>query len=118
MAEETPEATTVDLNTLKNSLRIDSATDDTLLSQYILAAQKSIQTAVGSEIDNFYTQDSVLPLYNVATLAIASSLYQHRSALSDTQTYAVDLTSNSIIGQLRGIYDSQVEQDEESDTDG
>ncbi|MCW8645709.1 head-tail connector protein, partial [Streptococcus macedonicus] len=43
-------------------------------------------------------------LYDTAVLALASSYYTYRVALADTMTYPIDLTLNSVIGQLRGLY--------------
>lgn len=88
---------------LKTALRIDGCGEDALLNSYIIAAKSFIKNAV-TENDKFYAEESVKPLYEMATLALAGAYYTYRIALVDTQTYSVDLTLNSIIGQLRGIY--------------
>ncbi|MCW8645704.1 head-tail connector protein, partial [Streptococcus macedonicus] len=44
------------------------------------------------------------PLYDTAVLALASSYYTYRVALTDTMTYPIDLTLNSVVGQMRGLY--------------
>ncbi|MDB8867677.1 head-tail connector protein [Pediococcus acidilactici] len=91
------------VNQLKTALRIDGNSEDNLLSSYVVAAKSFIKNAV-TENDKFYAEESVKPLYEMATLALAGAYYTYRIALVDTQTYSVDLTLNSIIGQLRGIY--------------
>lgn len=99
----------VDLATLKNSLRIDDddTDDDQLLTGYITAAQAFIRNAIGDPGDtvpSFYDDDRVKDLFDTATLALASGYYTARSSLSLVALTPVDLATNSIIGQLRGLY--------------
>lgn len=44
-------------------------------------------------------------MMDVAVIAIAGSYYTYRLSLADAQAYPINLTSNAIIGQLRGFYD-------------
>lgn len=103
--------TTANLNSLKLSLRIDSTADDALLKGYLLAAESYIKSAIGSENDvtNFYSLPEVINLFNTAVLALASTYYTYRASLSAIAALPVDLTVNSIVGQLRGIYAEQSE---------
>ncbi|ANZ70370.1 head-tail connector protein [Pediococcus claussenii] len=97
----------IDLQTLKNSLRIDGEKDDNLLKQNLSAAQSYIRNAIDSEApDAFFELATVSDIYEIAVLALASTYYNNRSSLGVTQTFAVDLTLESIIGQLRGMYES------------
>lgn len=97
----------VQLDDLKNSLRIDSTADDGLLTGYLLAAELYIKNAVSSEVSvGFWTNENVQPLMTVCTLALASGYYISRTPLSQTQLYPIDLSVNSIIGQLRGLADT------------
>ena len=52
----------------------------------------------------------------MAVMSLAATYYQNRLALSDTQTFPIDLTVNSIIGQLRGLY-AEIVEDKGGDTD-
>lgn len=103
----------VDKTRLKLSLRIDGNLDDELLDAYIRAAESYIKNAVGAD-ENFYADND---LFDVAVVALASSYYTERTALSSTQLYPVNLTLNSIIGQLRGKF-SEVTQDGETSQSG
>ncbi len=98
---------TVALVDLKNSVRVDSTDDDNLLTSYLLAAQKYVTNAVGADdaTGSFYTQDTVSSLYDVAVLALATGYYTYRTPLSAVSATPIDLSTNSIIGQLRGLYD-------------
>lgn len=98
----------VDKARLKLSLRIDGNLDDELLDAYIRAAESYIKNAVGAD-ENFYADND---LFDVAVVALASSYYTNRTALSNTQTYTINMTLNSIIGQLRGQW-SEVSKNEE-----
>lgn len=97
----------VTLDDLKLNLRIDGNEDDSLLTNQLNAAQSFVKNAVcggDTDTDAFFEQNDVQPLVNNAVLALASSLYENRSSISELQTYDVDATMNSIIGSLRGMY--------------
>lgn len=96
------------LETLKSSLRIDGNDDDELLKGYLSAATSYIKQAIGDEngVTGFYEMEGVNDLYTTAVYALASAYYNNRSALSATTIVPVDLTLQSIIGQLRGLYDA------------
>lgn len=112
MATNNDSATMLTLDNLKLSLRIDSTADDTLLKGYLAAAQSYVKSAIGAESDavvGFYTSHEVVDLFNAAVLALASTYYTYRASLSAIAALPVDLTVNSIVGQLRGIYAEQSE---------
>jgi uncharacterized phage protein (predicted DNA packaging) len=95
-----------------NMMNLDIDDSDTLMSAYIDAAEQYVKNAVGTDIATFYTDDStsVPALFKVAVMSLAGTYYQYRIAMSDTQTYDIDLTLNSIIGQLRGLYAQAYEE--------
>ena len=95
---------------VKTLLYLDGNDDDQLLSSYVLAADSFIHNAIGDDINDFYADNRVKSLVEVAVISLAATYYQNRLALSDTQTYPIDLTVNSIIGQLRGIRSSYEEK--------
>lgn len=107
MAEENDEL----LAKVKNILYLDGTADDGLIKGYLLTASQFIKNAVGDN-EKFYVKEDVKPLFESAVTALAATYYQYRVALSDTQTYSIDLTVNSIIGQLRGLYASEGDDDE------
>ncbi|MFT8867924.1 head-tail connector protein [Liquorilactobacillus nagelii] len=96
----------VDTNKFKGAFHVDGTDDDPLIAGYISTASSFVQNAVGEDTDGkFYSDSRVSTLFDTAVLSLAGTYYQYRLALSDVQTYSVDLTVNSIIGQLRGLYD-------------
>lgn len=96
----------VDAESFKNAFRVDGTDDDTLIKNYIVSATSFVQNAIGEDTDGkFYSDSRVSSLFDTAVMSLAGTYYQYRLSLSDVQTYSVDLTVNSIIGQLRGLYD-------------
>lgn len=100
---------------VKNLLYLDGNDDDTLITAYINAAKNFVINAVGDD-EGFWKDPRVTYLQDMATMSLAATYYQNRLALSDTQTFPIDLTVNSIIGQLRGLY-AEIVEDKGGDTD-
>ena len=97
-------------------LYLDGDDEDALLQSYIDAADQFIIGAVGDEVPAFWDDSKVIMLHDLAVKSLAATYYQYRLSMSDTQTYQIDMTVNSILGQLRGRYASAKEaQDEASD---
>lgn len=74
------------------------------------AATSFIHNAIGEDVNGFYDDSRVVSLVDIAVMSLAGTYYQNRLALSDVQTYTIDLTVNSIIGQLRGLYNTFAEK--------
>lgn len=101
---------------LKAVLYLDGNDEDALLQSYIDAADQFIIGAVGDEVPAFWDDSKVTMLHDLAVKSLAATYYQYRLSMADTQTYQIDMTVNSILGQLRGRYASAKEaQDEASD---
>ena len=88
---------------VKNILYLDGNDDDELLNSYVIAANSFVHNAVGKDTNGFYNDSQVKALVDLAVKSLAATYFQNRLSLSDTQTFPIDLTVNSIIGQLRGI---------------
>lgn len=99
----------VSKETIMQTLNLDETDDTALIPAYIESAQRYIINAVGSD-NKFYDLESVESLYDTAVIALASSYFTYRVALTDTVTYPINLTLNSIIGQLRGLYATYSEE--------
>ena len=97
---------------VRDMLYLDDDSDDQLLDSYIKAAQSFVHNAVGEDVNGFYDDSRVKPLVTLAVMSLAGTYYQNRLALSDVQMYPVDLTMNSIIGQLRGLRNTCAEDAE------
>lgn len=97
------------LDDLKLSLRLDGDADDELLKGYLNTAESYIKQAIGTELDSFYEDTSVVDLFNTAVMALASAYYNYRSSLVPTTAISINLPVDSIIGQLRGLYELKME---------
>lgn len=104
----------VDIARFNKAMNLDTGEDDALVKGYLEAAEHSIKNAIGEDKSGkFYVREDVASLLDVAVIAIAGSYYQYRLSLSDAQAYPINLTSNAIIGQLRGLYDVFMEGGDE-----
>lgn len=101
---------------VKDVLYLDGNEDDVLLSSYVLAANSFVRNAIGQDVNGFYSEPSVSALVSTAVISLAATYFQNRLSLSDTQTFPIDLTVNSIIGQLRGMRNSFEEKGDNSET--
>lgn len=99
----------VSKETIMQTLNLDETDDTALIPAYIESAQRYIINAVGSDSE-FYDLESVGSLFDMAVIALTSSYFTYRVALTDTVTYPINLTLNSIIGQLRGLYATYSEE--------
>ena len=101
---------------VKDVLYLDGNEDDVLLSSYVLAANSFVHNAIGQDVNGFYEDTNVDSLVMMATVSLAATYFQNRLSLSDTQTFPIDLTVNSIIGQLRGMRNTFEEKSDNSET--
>ena len=101
---------------VKDVLYLDGNEDDVLLTSYVLAANSFVHNAIGQDVNGFYSEPSVSALVSTAVISLAATYFQNRLSLSDTQTFPIDLTVNSIIGQLRGMRNTFEEKGDNSET--
>lgn len=101
---------------VKDVLYLDGNEDDVLLSSYVIAANSFVHNAIGQDVNGFYSEPSVSALVSTAVISLAATYFQNRLSLSDTQTFPIDLTVNSIIGQLRGMRNTFEEKSDSSET--
>lgn len=102
------------VSTVKHSLYLDDDSDDELLSLYVQAADAYVRGAITDNAD-FYSDPRVKPLFDEAVTSLAATYYKYRLSLSETATYPIDLTTNSIIAQLRGTFDEFQDEQENAD---
>ncbi len=115
MSDETPNLDKL-VPRVREMLYLDDDSDDQLLNSYVKAATSFIHNAIGEDVNGFYDDSRVVSLVDIAVMSLAGTYYQNRLALSDTQTYPIDLTVNSIIGQLRGLRNSYDEESDKNET--
>ena len=101
---------------VKDVLYLDGNEDDVLLSSYVLAANSFVHNAIGQDVNGFYSEPSVSALVSTAVISLAATYFQNCLSLSSTQTFPIDLTVNSIIGQLRGMRNTFEEKSDSSET--
>ena len=101
---------------VKDVLYLDGNEDDVLLSSYVRVAFSFVHNAIGEDVNGFYEDTNVNSLVMMATVSLAATYFQNRLSLSDTQTFPIDLTVNSIIGQLRGMRNTFEEKGDNSET--
>lgn len=101
---------------VKDVLYLDGNEDDVLLSSYVRVAFSFVHNAIGEDVNGFYEDTNVDSLVMMAIVSLAATYFQNRLSLSDTQTFPIDLTVNSIIGQLRGMRNTFEEKGDNSET--
>ena len=101
---------------VKDVLYLDGNEDDVLLSSYVRVAFSFVHNSIGEDVNGFYEDTNVDSLVMMATVSLAATYFQNRLSLSDTQTFPIDLTVNSIIGQLRGMRNTFEEKGDNSET--
>ena len=116
MSDETPSLDKL-VPRVREMLYLDDDSDDQLLNSYVKAATSFIHNAIGEDVNGFYDDSRVVSLVDIAVMSLAGTYYQNRLALSDVQTYTVDLTVNSIIGQLRGLYNTFAEKGDDDNSE-
>ena len=108
MSDETPSLDKL-VPRVREMLYLDDDSDDRLLNSYVKAATSFIHNAIGEDINGFYDDSRVVSLVDIAVMSLAGTYYQNRLAISSAPNHDVDLTVNSIVGQLRGLRDSFAE---------
>lgn len=101
------------LTLVKNSLRIDGSTDDTLLNKMISAAQSNIKGQVGSATEDFYTKNDE---FDWAVVLLVSNWYINRSATVGVQNFETPLAFENLILSLKEDY-LVMKAKEEKETD-
>jgi uncharacterized phage protein (predicted DNA packaging) len=92
----------VTLDQLKQSLRIDGAADDTLLSVYLSSAQKNLARPIGCEVNDDFLADN--PEYDTAVLMLAGHYWTHRLGVSDVNLTEIPAGVDSLYWPLKLEY--------------
>ena len=102
----------MDLDEIKNALKIDTDDDDVEVSRAAQAAIAYIKGAIGNDKPSFYTQESdTVDLINLAILQLADHYYTARSATVSGNLREYDLGFTSLILQLKASYLLFVEEE-------
>lgn len=79
------------------------------MSSALTAAESYVQGAIGTDVPDFYTSDNNKPLYTLACNALAASYLQNPVSITSGAVVTVDAVTNAVIGQLRGRYAKELE---------
>ena len=107
---------------LKRALRYldeDDSLDNGLqirMSSALAAAENYVQGAIGTDVPDFYTSDNNKPLYTLVCNALAASYVQNPVSITSGAVVNVDIVTNAIIGQLRGRYAKELEDQDGQNT--
>lgn len=97
----------------------DTSLDEGLqkrMSSALIAAESYVQGAIGTELKDFYTSEENKPLYTLVCNALAAAYVQNPVSITSGAVVNVDIVTNAIIGQLRGRYAKELEDQDGKDT--
>lgn len=97
----------------------DTSLDEGLqkrMSSALIAAESYVQGAIGTDVPDFYTSDDNKPLYTLVCNALAASYVQNPVSITSGAVVNVDIVTNAIIGQLRGRYAKELEDQDGQNT--
>ena len=79
------------------------------MSNALIAAENYVQGAIGAGVQDFYTSEENKPLYTMVCNALAASYVQNPVSITSGAVVTVDAVTNAVIGQLRGRYAQELE---------
>lgn len=97
----------------------DDSLDDGLknkMSNALIAAESYVQGAIGTELKDFYISEENKPLYTLVCNALAAAYVQNPVSITSGAVVNVDIVTNAIIGQLRGRYAKELEDQDGQNT--
>lgn len=97
----------------------DTSLDEDLqkrMSSALIAAESYVQGAIGTELKDFYTSEENKPLYTLVCNALAAAYVQNPVSITSGAVVNVDIVTNAIIGQLRGRYAKELEDQDGQNT--
>lgn len=86
------------------------------MSSALAAAENYVQGAIGTDVQNFYTSEENKPLYTMVCNALAASYVQNPVSITSGTVVTVDAVTNAVIGQLRGRYAKELEDQDGQNT--
>lgn len=83
------------------------------MSNALIAAENYVQGAIGIDVQDFYTSEENKPLYTMVCNTLAASYVQNPVSITSGAVVNVDIVTNAIIGQLRGRYAKELEDQQD-----
>lgn len=97
----------------------DDSLDDGLknkMSNALITAESYVQHAIGTDVKDFYISEENKPLYTLVCNALAAAYVQNPVSITSGAVVNVDIVTNAIIGQLRGRYAKELEDQDGQNT--
>ncbi|WP_407325606.1 DNA packaging protein [Lactobacillus johnsonii] len=86
------------------------------MSNALIAAESYVQGAIGTDVQDFYTSEENKPLYTMVCNALAAAYVQNPVSITSGAVVTVDAVMNAVIGQLRGRYAKELEDQDGQNT--
>lgn len=86
------------------------------MSNALVTAENYVQGAIGTDVKDFYISEENKPLYTLVCNALAASYVQNPVSITSGAVVNVDIVTNAIIGQLRGRYAKELEDQDGQNT--
>ena len=87
------------------------------MTSALIAAESYVQGAIGTDLKDFYTSEDNKPLYTLVCNALAASYVQNPVSITSGAVVTVDAVTNAVIGQLRGRYAKELEDQDGKNTE-
>lgn len=87
------------------------------MTSALIAAESYVQWAIGMDLKDFYTSEDNKPLYTLVCNALAASYVQNPVSITSGAVVTVDAVTNAVIGQLRGRYAKELEDQDGKNTE-
>lgn len=87
------------------------------MTSALIAAESYVQGSIGTDLKDFYTSEDNKPLYTLVCNALAASYVQNPVSITSGAVVTVDAVTNAVIGQLRGRYAKELEDQDGKNTE-
>ena len=87
------------------------------MTSALIAADSYVQGSIGTDLNAFYTSEDNQPLYTLVCNALAASYVQNPVSITSGAVVTVDAVTNAVIGQLRGRYAKELEDQDGKNTE-
>lgn len=95
----------MELNEVKEYLRVDGEEEDNLITSLLLASQSYIENGTGIKIDDVERNKNLKPLYNLATKLLVSHWYENRTTeITGPNFHKLNFSLESLFLQLEAEY--------------
>ena len=92
----------IDLQTLKEHLKIDVDVEDNYLLTLIDAAENAVQNHIGVDLAEYVANDGYLPpALQQCILLMASNLYNNRESVAYTSVYQIPMSLDYLLAQFK-----------------